>query len=77
MALVFYTDSGRLSRKDPTRVQCGISRGGKLTLTAHFLFHSMSPMLKQHLEQRHIDLDSGRSGLALEREYWQALEVLA
>ena len=34
-------------------------------------------MLKQHLEQRHIDLDSGRSCLALEREYWQALEVLA
>ena len=35
------------------------------------------PILKQHLEQRHIDLDSGRSCLALEREYWQALEVLA
>ena len=34
-------------------------------------------MLKRHLEQRHIDLDSGRSCLALEREYWQALEVLA
>ena len=34
-------------------------------------------MLKQYLEQRHIDLDSGRSCLALEREYWQALEVLA
>ena len=35
------------------------------------------PMLKKYLEQRHIDLDSGRSCLALEREYWQALEVLA
>ena len=34
-------------------------------------------MLKIHLEQRHIDLDSGRSCLALEREYWQALEGLA
>jgi len=34
-------------------------------------------MLRQYLEQRHIDLDSGRSCLALEREYWQALEVLA
>ena len=34
-------------------------------------------MLKQYLEQRHIDLDSGRSCLALEREFWQALEVLA
>ena len=34
-------------------------------------------MLKRHLVQRHIDLDSGRSCLALEREYWQALEVLA
>jgi len=34
-------------------------------------------MLKRYLEQRHIDLDSGRSCLALEREYWQALEVLA
>ena len=34
-------------------------------------------MLRQHVEQRHIDLDSGRSCLALEREYWQALEVLA
>jgi len=28
-------------------------------------------------KQRHIDLDSGRSCLALEPEYWQALEVLA
>jgi predicted DNA-binding ribbon-helix-helix protein len=34
-------------------------------------------MLQRYLEQRHIDLDSGRSCLALEREYWQALEVLA
>ena len=34
-------------------------------------------MLKKYLEQRHIDLDSGRSCLALERECWQALEVLA
>ena len=34
-------------------------------------------MLRQYLEQRHIDLDNGRSCLALEREYWQALEVLA
>ena len=33
-------------------------------------------LLKRYLEQRHIDLDSGRSFLALEREYWQALEVL-
>ena len=33
-------------------------------------------MLKNYLEQRHIELDSGRSCLALEREYWQALEVL-
>ena len=34
-------------------------------------------MLKQYLEQRHIDLDTGRSCLALEREYWNAIEVLA
>ena len=34
-------------------------------------------MLRGYLEHRHIDLDSGRSCLALEREYWQALEVLA
>ena len=34
-------------------------------------------MLKRYLEQRHNDLDSGRSRLALEREYWQALEALA
>ena len=33
-------------------------------------------MLKIYLEQRHIDLDSGRSCLALEREYWHALGVL-
>ena len=34
-------------------------------------------MFKSYLEQRHIDIDSGRSCLALEREYWQALGVLA
>ena len=34
-------------------------------------------MLRRYLEQRHIDLDNGRSCLALIREYWQALEVLA
>ena len=34
-------------------------------------------MLRRYLEQRHIDLDNGRSCLALEREYWQTLEVLA
>ena len=34
-------------------------------------------MLKNYLEQRHIELDSGRCCLALERKYWQALEVLA
>jgi predicted DNA-binding ribbon-helix-helix protein len=34
-------------------------------------------MLRRYLEQRHIDLDSGRSCLALEHEYWRALEVLA
>ena len=34
-------------------------------------------MLRRYLEQRHIDLDSGSSHLALELEYWQALEVLA
>ena len=33
-------------------------------------------MLRRYLVQRHIDLDSGRSCLALESEYWQALEVL-
>ena len=34
-------------------------------------------MLKRYLGQRHMDLDSGPSCLDLEREYWQALEVLA
>ena len=34
-------------------------------------------MLREYLEQRHIDLDTGRSCLALEREYWNAIEVLA
>ena len=34
-------------------------------------------MLRRYLEQRHVDLDNGRSCLALEREYRQALEVLA
>ena len=34
-------------------------------------------MLRRYLEQRHIDLDSGRNCLALGSEYWQALEVLA
>ena len=34
-------------------------------------------MLRRYLEQRQIDLDNGRSCLALEREYWQAFEVLA
>ena len=34
-------------------------------------------MLRRCLVQRHIDLDSGRSCLVLERVYWQALEVLA
>ena len=34
-------------------------------------------MLRRYLEQRHIDQDSVRSCLALERKYWQALEVLA
>jgi len=33
-------------------------------------------MLKRYLEQRHIDLDNGRGYLALERVYWQTLEVL-
>ena len=33
-------------------------------------------MLKRYREQRHIDLDRCRSCLALEREYWKALEVL-
>ena len=34
-------------------------------------------MLRPYPEQRHIDQDNGRSCLALEREYWQAFEVLA
>ena len=34
-------------------------------------------MLKTYLEQRHISLASGRSSIALEREYWKALETLA
>ena len=34
-------------------------------------------MLKKYLEQRHISLASGRSSIALEREYWKALETLA
>ena len=34
-------------------------------------------MLRQYLEHRHINLDNGLSCSALEREYWQALEILA
>ena len=34
-------------------------------------------MLKNYLEQRHITLASGRISIALEREYWKALEILA
>ena len=34
-------------------------------------------MLKDYLEQRYISLESGRSSIALEREYWKALETLA
>ena len=34
-------------------------------------------MLKDYLEQRHISLESGRSSIALESEYWKALEKLA
>ena len=34
-------------------------------------------MLKDYLEQRYISLESGRSSIALEREYWKALEALA
>ena len=34
-------------------------------------------MLKNYLEQRYISLASGRSSIALEREYWKALETLA
>ena len=33
-------------------------------------------MLKRNAEQRHVDLDSGRSWLPLEREWWKAREVL-
>ena len=32
-------------------------------------------MLKDYLEQRHITLASGRSSIALEREYWKAFVV--
>ena len=34
-------------------------------------------MLKHYLEQRHINIETGRSCLALEKEYWEALEELA
>ena len=34
-------------------------------------------MLKDYLEQRHSTLASGRSAIALEREYWKALETFA
>ena len=34
-------------------------------------------MLRRYPAQRHIDIDSGHICLVLEREYWQALEVLA
>jgi len=34
-------------------------------------------MLKDYLEQRYISLASGRSSIALEREYCKALETLA
>jgi predicted DNA-binding ribbon-helix-helix protein len=34
-------------------------------------------MLKDYLEQRHITLAFGGSSIALEREYWKALETLA
>jgi hypothetical protein len=34
-------------------------------------------MHKRFLEQRHINLDSGRSCLASERKCWRAREVLA
>lgn len=34
-------------------------------------------MLKNYLEQRHINLASGKSCIALEREYWKALDRLA
>ena len=32
-------------------------------------------MLRRYLEQRHIELYSGRSCLALEREYWQVSKI--
>ncbi|MEC7187670.1 MAG: ribbon-helix-helix domain-containing protein [Pseudomonadota bacterium] len=34
-------------------------------------------MLKHYLEQRHINIETGRTCLALEKEYWEALEELA
>ena len=34
-------------------------------------------MQQQYLEQRHIDLEHGRSCLALEKVYWDAIEALA
>ena len=34
-------------------------------------------MLRDYLVQRHISFESGRSSIALEREYWKALETLA
>jgi len=34
-------------------------------------------MLKRYLEQRHINLEHGRSCLALEKVYWDAIESLA
>ena len=34
-------------------------------------------MLKDYLKQSHISLALGRGSIALEREYWQAPEVLA
>ena len=34
-------------------------------------------MLKDYLVQRYISLESGRSSIALEYEYWTALEASA
>jgi hypothetical protein len=34
-------------------------------------------MLTRLLQQRHIILDSGRTTLALEKEYWQVMERFA
>ena len=34
-------------------------------------------MLKRYLIQRHINLDTGRTTLALEKEYWQVMERFA